>query len=265
MAGLPRREATKFAVRAFWLPKEGNLPDEYEDAFAFNLEKRRFAIADGATEASFSGRWARILVQGFLDKPLLPSTCLEDWLKPFQEEWASKIDWKQLKWFAEEKARQGAFSTLLGFELQNMVDDVGCWSACAIGDSCLFQVRNDSLIASFPSTSSNEFGRSPALLRSILDKHSEKQPINFLSGQWLSGDFFLLATDALAQWFLTERENNRKPWRRLTALKSQKTFQEFVIRARLRSRRRLKNDDMTLLMVFPPRILVKRHKHGLAC
>ncbi len=39
------------------LPKRGNTEDEYEDAWAVDPARGRFAVADGASETSFAGRW----------------------------------------------------------------------------------------------------------------------------------------------------------------------------------------------------------------
>jgi hypothetical protein len=63
-------------AQAFWLPKAGNSDSEYEDAFFPRRLKRRngrrlrFAVADGATETSFSGVWARLLVSSFVRRAI---------------------------------------------------------------------------------------------------------------------------------------------------------------------------------------------------
>ena len=64
-------------VEGFWLPKAGNTEDEYEDALSpkktqGKLERKfpRFAVADGATESSFSGLWAQLLVDSNSHGPL---------------------------------------------------------------------------------------------------------------------------------------------------------------------------------------------------
>jgi hypothetical protein len=49
---------------SFSLHKDGNRPDEYEDAFAGNPKVGRFAVADGASESSFAALWAKLLVDG---------------------------------------------------------------------------------------------------------------------------------------------------------------------------------------------------------
>ncbi|MGH7226717.1 MAG: hypothetical protein ACRELF_26170, partial [Gemmataceae bacterium] len=51
---------------AFHVHKRGNAPDEYEDAFAGDTAKARFAIADGASESSFAAMWAQLLTEGFI-------------------------------------------------------------------------------------------------------------------------------------------------------------------------------------------------------
>lgn len=57
------------SVQVFWLPKGGHSEEDYEDSFAFSIQKRRFAIADGATETSFAKQWAQSLVQAFVSNP----------------------------------------------------------------------------------------------------------------------------------------------------------------------------------------------------
>ena len=54
--------------RTFWLPRRGNSPEEYEDAFALDDASGRYAVADGATEGCFTGLWARLLVEDFVSR-----------------------------------------------------------------------------------------------------------------------------------------------------------------------------------------------------
>ena len=54
--------------RTFWLPRRGNNPDEYEDAFALDDASGRYALADGASEGCFTGLWARLLVEDFVSR-----------------------------------------------------------------------------------------------------------------------------------------------------------------------------------------------------
>ncbi len=147
-----------------WLPKEGNSIDEYEDA-AFpmdtvDLETRSFkcAVADGATETSFSGLWAQLLVSGYVDGT--PTEAL-------QERWRSSLDGKILPWYAEEKAQSGAFAALVGLTIEDGDGSAGrTWEAEAIGDSCLVQVRDKKILAAFPLSKSEQFNSSPLLISS---------------------------------------------------------------------------------------------------
>ena len=62
------------SFKAFCLQKDGNDVTEYEDAFSPRLFENdkysefRCAVADGATETSFSGLWAKILVDAFVEE-----------------------------------------------------------------------------------------------------------------------------------------------------------------------------------------------------
>ncbi len=106
-------------VKNFWVPKYGNTAEEYEDASASSTY--RFAVADGATESSFAERWAQGLVKAFTSTPLdhirNPKVPLAEWLDPLQKEWHKSVPWDRLPWYADEKARTGAFAAFLGVEI----------------------------------------------------------------------------------------------------------------------------------------------------
>ena len=142
-------------ARAFWAPKAGNRTDEYEDAFwPLNTAKRaakrkdtpvRFAVADGATETSFSGLWARRLVRAY-GEGCLGGDDWDGWLRRLQREqaaWYGEVLQKPLPWYAEDKVRDGAYAALLGLELTA----AGEWGGVAVGDCCLLQWRGDELAA----------------------------------------------------------------------------------------------------------------------
>lgn len=241
----------ELSVRAFWLPKNGNSVEEYEDAFEYSTTDNRFAIADGATESSFSGRWAKYLVQGFVNSP--PSTFssmdMQEWLNPLQSTWNESIDWDNLPWFSVDKARSGAFSSFLGLTFDpKVIQTKYHWSAIAIGDSCLFHIRDNSLLTSFPIERAEQFGNRPLLLSSNNENNNRVwDDIKTFDGYYQNGDIFLLATDALANWFLTQHENNSTPWDELCGLKTDDDFAGFV--AKLRQNASLHNDDVTLLII----------------
>jgi hypothetical protein len=233
--------------RGYSLPKEGNAAGEYEDAFAAEPGLGRFAIADGASESSFAGEWAKELTEGFVADPVQPGGWVE-WLPQIRERWLGAVSRGELPWYAEQKLEDGAFATLLGLEIELTPKSGGYpWRAAAVGDACLFHLRGGGLLSSFPVEDSTAFGTRPALIGSRA-RNGAASPIGdqWLAGRAKPGDCFLLMTDALAQWFLSAVEAGVWPWEWLTEL-TEETFPEWV--ANQRSTRALRNDDVTLLVV----------------
>jgi hypothetical protein len=219
---------------AFRLPKRGHGAAEYEDAFAGMAT--RFAVADGASESSFAGAWARLLTQAFVRGPVKWPA----WLTPLQERWASTAVTGPLPWYAETKFEEGAFATLLGVVAE---PPRRRWRAWAVGDSCVFHVRRNRLMQAFPRIHSGEFDNAPRLVGS----RSRPPRRERARGAWRDGDRLLLMTDALAQWFLRRVEAGRRPWRIIDRLQGDEDFAPWI--EKLRDRGELRNDDVTLLTV----------------
>ncbi len=127
----------------------------------------------------------------------------------------------------------------------------GTWRAFAVGDSCLFQVRNNELITVGPVCESAHFDNSPFLLgsKSMETMKRNASHVSIHSGTWSRGDLFYLATDAIAQWLLLRQEADMPPWDMLRDLGDDDTrpFDELV--EEMRSEHDLHNDDTTLLRV----------------
>src|SRR3954452_15093376 len=116
--------------RSFALPKRGHRAEEYEDACAAAPAAGRFAVADGASESSFAGLWARLLVEGFVKEAQKPWE-ETSWLQPLHQRWSAEVNGRPLPWYAEMKRQEGAFATLLGFALRRPDH----WRAVAVADS----------------------------------------------------------------------------------------------------------------------------------
>jgi len=234
---------------AFWLQKQGSREEEYEDAFSplcLNGESPAeflCAVADGATETSFSGLWAQILVEAYVGKHLrrldTPSVA------GLAQQWQAAIDErtraKPLPWYAEEKLKSGAYSSLLGLHLRAN----GRWSAVSIGDSCLFYIRPRRWLYGFPYADAEQFTNHPALLSTHADGlNSVNAAIR--RGTWEDGDLFLLMTDALAHFFIAH-----PPFRKqLTDPElDQATFADLI--AEVRAAKLCRNDDVTLVRICP--------------
>lgn len=244
---------TALRWRSFSLHKDGNKPDEYEDACAGNPLTGRFAVADGASESSFANLWARLLVEGFV--AAREGRTSVGWFTPLQRRWAEAVDKLELDWFGEEKRQQGAFATFLGLSIKKpQGGSDGRWLALAVGDSCLFHIRADQLLGSFPISTSADFDNRPALLGSRLVEHTpDESPFRAKkrTARWQPGDRFFLMTDAAAQWFLRSKEEQRKPWqlllRHLTEPDATAALTTYV--EQLRWQNEMKNDDVTLAVI----------------
>ncbi|MCY4436320.1 MAG: hypothetical protein OXE05_03185 [Chloroflexi bacterium] len=220
--------------RSYCLPKAGNRPDEYEDASRVVYPQRigasgrrtvRVAVADGASESAFAREWANILTDAFVDRPLdlcgLTEESLYAWLAVAQAEWHAGVPWDRVPWHGEAKARAGAFATLLGLTVGTAPDDPRRlrWQAVAVGDSCLFIVRGGRLQLSFPLEDAAQFDNAPDLVCSNPANAGELwECVRRGSGQCAAGDLFILASDALACWFLSRNAAGEKPWETLLTL-----------------------------------------------
>jgi Protein phosphatase 2C len=240
--------------------KAGNEPEEFEDAFfprrvvdGAAAAGARFAVADGATESSFARLWASILVR-LHGRVGLTADTLPGALPRWQGYWLGRVGRRALPWYAEEKVRQGAFTAFAGLTIGGPVGGDRRrirWEAVAVGDSCLVQVRDDAVLAVFPLTSSAELNDRPVLISSnpVANARLEDH-IRRTDGDCRADDAFYLMTDALAGWFLRALEDGERPWHVLRDLSTEDEAAPFGPWIdELRSTRRIRNDDVTLLRV----------------
>ena len=245
-----------------WAPKAGNALEEYEDAYRVAYEPAdeesvptaaRIAVADGATESAFAKEWANLLVDAFVNQP--PELCgltedsLNEWLQPSREQWRGCVPWDRLPWHGEAKARAGAFATLLGLIVSAAPGDNGrlSWQAVAVGDCCFFVVRDDRLLLSFPLDEASHIDNNPALICSHSDNAGVLwEGVSVSGGECAAGDLLILASDALACWFLAGSAAWEKPWEALAALDSS-SWNAWI--EEQRGAGLLHNDDTTLVMI----------------
>jgi hypothetical protein len=246
-------------IRVFSLPKSGNSVAEYEDAYWPRQGREisgvmRLAVADGATETSFSGLWARLLVNAYGRGRLAEATWNDD-LNGIRRAWQRAVGQKPLPWYAEEKLRLGAFSSLTGLTLcppAGPAESGGEVHVLSIGDSCLFQLREGRLIWSFPFTAAEEFNSRPLLISSLDRGAGDDVAAQRVRGEWQPGDTFFLMTDALACWTLRMAEAGTDPFVLLQSVESQPAFETLIADQRHCTNAEgillLKNDDVTLVV-----------------
>ena len=248
--------------RAFSFAKAGNQPSENEDAYRVSVPEprgasawtARLAIADGATEAAFSREWARLLVDSFVDgAPLnvdrLSAETLARWLEPCREQWNRDVLRRDIPWHGRAKVKQGAMATFCGINIRPAEDGGAlAWQALAVGDCCLFIVREGRLHTAFPVDDPAQFGNTPSLLCSNPANSAETGQMQLQTGECRRDDLVVLATDAVACWALTQEWRHDDPWSTLREL-CQKPPQrrEGWVAAR-RADGAMRNDDATLLM-----------------
>ncbi len=144
-----------------------------------------------------------------------------DWLTSAQEEWRAGIPWDRIPWHGEAKARAGSFATLLGLTVTTKTGNSQrlSWRAIAVGDSCLFVIRDDRLRLSFPLENAAQFDNSPTLVCSNPENMGALwENVHRSDGECVPGDSFILASDALACWFLGRNAEGEKPWKTLLEL-----------------------------------------------
>ena len=246
-------------TRAYSTPKAGNSETEQQDRYFAQLDDagycdaslQRFAIADGATEAIFSGPWAQLLAEAWGEHRLDLSGELQPQLEPLIVQWRHTVVADNLPWWAEQKIENGAFATLAGLTLR---DENGgyCWEYESIGDSCLFVIERNAVTFSGPLTEPLQFDSTPYLIGSNMAYNAElPKKVHRQKNVFPDGTEFLLMTDAVACYFLTAIANGESPSYILQFGDSRDPHSSFLTWvSNLRALGAMKNDDVTILSVI---------------
>jgi hypothetical protein len=248
---------------SFSIPKAGNKPSENEDAvfpasghdcLNRKTDKAAFAVADGATQTSFSGLWANCLVKHCTDAHLSEFN-FQNAVTRAQAEWQLALKDLDLPWHAQEKVRLGAFSALTWVEIQ--YDPLHpatafTWRALAVGDCCLFIAHNHTIYLSLPLQDPSEFSNSPVLIPSKSEKmDSIKNKIQTARGSLMRGDQLILASDAISSWIMRKPQKDQREYldmvNTLRTSGDELAFTTWV--NRLRRNGELRNDDTSIVYI----------------
>ncbi|MEW2119291.1 hypothetical protein AB0945_29700 [Streptomyces sp. NPDC005474] len=265
-----------------WTQKAGSSEQECEDA-AYSWQSGEagvdsagravaslyVSVSDGASESLLARDWATLLVRdavesmrlagdwwqelGTFVRDLMERSALhwDAFLTRYQAERATQG--RPIAWYEQPGLEKGAFATVLGAEIRATVLDDGTthwfWFAFALGDSCVFQLRDGRLVDSFPVRSVEEFGITPQLLGSRNhDVRLVAERMRVAWGELLPGDELLLTTDALAAWVLSQStglDGNGVVGLPAFSSFDRQDFTDWVDDQRARGR--MRNDDVTLV------------------
>ena len=225
------------------VPKPGNRPDENEDAVAADPTRLRFALADGATEGWQSAGWAARVAGCFVRRPPAPAD-FPGWVTAVRK-WSAPPVPDDAPWYSSVKREQGSFATLIGLELRKPATGLGLtWKAVAVGDSCLFLLRGERVVTTFPLSTVEEFGTRPALIPSAATACPEPE---WLAGWVNPGDRLVLASDAVARHLIGLTAAEWKTIRPALEAGTPDALLEY-----LTARQTLLNDDATAVVVRVP-------------
>lgn len=244
-------------IESIVLPKKGYTQEECEDSIQIHpshcdsVINYKFAVADGATESSFSKEWANLLTSSIRTKKNITADYLLSCLPSLQKKWNELVFSRPLPYYAEIKAMQGAFSTLLTLQVNIKHCNYKC---VAVGDCCLFQIRDSHIINCFPINESKDFGNNPFLISSNNSQNvGLKDYIKEFESDFIHGDQFFLLSDAIANWFLKEWEQNKKPWETVNSLFTDKILDKEIFNKWLNDQREamlIKNDDTSIISIL---------------
>ncbi|CCI03801.1 PP2C family serine/threonine-protein phosphatase [Microcystis aeruginosa] len=230
-----------------------------QDDFSYNEAKNCFAIADGATQSFYSSIWSKLLVNYFCQNPEIDQNNWQEWLKPIQEEWLKEVRAESEK--AEKgnyparvelknglSFRYSATSTFIGLQfLENQA------KVSIVGDSCLFIFQGDKLIKTYLLQKSADFNNRPGYFGSYPKNNNDYKPefldIPLKYEQPSDKLYFVLATDALAEYIFKYTEQQRDILTTLLRINSEQKFENFVKSARHDNTIKMKNDDVTLMIL----------------
>lgn len=231
---------------AVTVPKDIEHQELNEDAWAVDETVSKVALSDGASESYDSRTWATLLVKAYA----ADSAFSNEWLGKVLADYSSMINYESLSWSKQAAFDRGSFATLLGLELAPNGDV----EVLALGDSVAFHLRGDQLLSSFPYTLPEQFDARPLLLSTLAANNSFVGEAGFfgrntsLSWGVEVGDVILLATDAVSQWALLEREPSLEALRFMCAVESAEDFELKVLS--LRQEKRMRIDDSTLIRLL---------------
>jgi hypothetical protein len=252
-------------IRAYALTinKTDATPETNEDAFFIDKSieedlsiNKTFAISDGATSSPDAKTWANMLVaasskhESNKDKfSQVVQDLQSSWDKDWQEKKIKQIN-SSPSWWTEAALNKPNAATYCSVTFEGQKTRINgdiSWQSIAVGDSCLFQIRNGKLVMSFPLSSEAEFSDRPRLVRSTGGSINPEN-ILYKNGVANANDVFLLATDAVAEWIFKYEIQPDKTFSSIFYNQiTEASFDDFIKSERQSGR--MKDDDSTIVSI----------------
>jgi len=225
------------------------------DRYAINKENNKFSIADGVSKSFFPGIWAELLVNKYVNTAEQIDLKESEILSSLQKEWLEKVqeivNKPEQKYFVKNHFNKGhsAAATFVGLSFLKEENGNYKWKSSALGDSFLFYIPDsienidedfETKVTSLSSKKSFEFDNYPDFFESR--NQNFKGEINYKEGELKTGIFYLM-TDALAEWFIKEKETARQE------IDSWKIQNDFETRIEELRKTTLQNDDSAILVI----------------
>jgi|GEM_PF-2225315 serine/threonine protein phosphatase PrpC len=232
-----------------------------QDNFQSDTANNCFAIADGATQSFYSSIWSKLLVDYFCENPQIDKNNWQEWLKPIQGQWLEEVREKlaiaktcdNTAWIEIHNRLnrfESATSTFIGLQfIENQA------KISIVGDSCLFIFKGNQnqLIQTHLLQNSTDFNNRPGYFGSRSKNNDDYEPefldIELKYEQHSDKLYFVLATDALAEYIFKYTEQQRDILTTLLKINTEQEFENFVAVARHDDTIKMKNDDVTLMIL----------------
>ncbi|MDM1361130.1 hypothetical protein [Myroides marinus] len=231
-------------IKSLQLHKRSSYEFKYiQDRFAYNLDKKTIAIADGTTQSFNSERWADVITQQFVSNSTFNLEQLVNLFKTVEKEY-SNAEYIFSDNFAKaalerEKLKNGSTATFLGVEFY---DDFFKIVSC--GDSNLFRISNSEIVM-YPFHTVEELDNNECFLNTVKLRRGEVDDSFFCLKEipYLIEDKIILATDALSRLFLKQPDTINQ----LLSIKNFEEFHDFCIQ--YWETKELEEDDITAVII----------------
>lgn len=235
--------------KAFILPHLGDPYRLCADRFSIGEKEKAFAISDGVGNSLFPEVWAKSLCDDYVQTPgdFICDNCLcrekeliDHWEKTRQERVASFTPDELFIYEMGLGKADFAAATFVGLSLS--IDKWCCW---ALGDSYLGILDQDyNIVKRIASMAGKPFDNYPEYFASKKGLNNGI-PVSD-SGSIKDGRFFILMSDAISDWFFSEKRtaDQRKA---LLDIETHEEYCSFI--GGLRSKGELKDDDTTIVVL----------------